>query len=94
MTADPAPDPMEQLLWDQELAILKAADILAKAWPQRTLRGETQTPEWQAYNQIVEAASKLPALRAAIEAMRAELAEWRTLHALVRPDTPAEKGSP
>ena len=38
--------------------------------------------------------SKLPALRAAIQAMQEELAEWRTLHDVVRPNTPAEKGSP
>jgi hypothetical protein len=82
-----------ELLGELEDAIFAATRRLSIGFP-TTFIGEANTPESAAYTKMVEAASKLPALRAAIEAMRAELAEWRTLHALVRPDTPAEKGSP
>jgi hypothetical protein len=79
MTPDPAPDPMELL----DLLQCEAHDHLC---PGGFEDGRNRPCKcWK---------TELPALRAAIEAMRAELAEWRTLHALVRPDTPAEKGSP
>jgi nucleoside phosphorylase len=60
-----------------------------------TFIGEANTPESAAYTKMVEAASKLPALRAAIEAMQEELSAWRRGGpSYGTMGTPAEKGSP